>query len=219
MLFRQSEGAYLAGYLASRLGESANTAPGGALLLGVVGGMQIPVVDDFIVGFIAGAQAAAPRASVKRQYVNSFSDPATAKEMSKALFGQGVSLMFHVAGASGQGVIEAAVEARRLAIGVDSDQYGVYAKSNPEKAKVIMASVLKRVDVAVERAVRLHKAGALPYGRSESLGLAEGGISLLRSPHVPAGPGGIWTAEIDALTARIKAGEVRVPSLFGRAAK
>lgn len=178
ILFRQNEGAYLAGYLAARLDQAGlpGVAPGGGL--GVIGGMRIPVIDDFLIGFRAGAIAAVPALRVQSQYANAFSDPATGKEIAAAQFGSGASLIFHAAGATGQGVNEAAVEAGRYAIGVDMDQYAMYRTSNPERAARIVTSVLKNVDVAIFRAIRLHLEGRLPYGRSESLGLAEHGVSL-----------------------------------------
>jgi basic membrane protein A len=212
--FRQNEGAYLAGFLAARIVQQANATP--APPLGVVGGMQIPVIDDFIVGFTAGAQAAALGARVTRQYVNSFTDPATAKEIAKALYGQGVALIFHAAAGSGQGVIEAAAEAGRLAIGVDSDQYAIFKQANPERARVIVTSVMKNVDVAIRRALEAHRDGRLAYGHVESLGLAEGGVSLA--------PGAAqWTppelnAELDDVQRRIAAGSLRPPSSFAREA-
>ncbi|HEU4460277.1 MAG TPA: BMP family ABC transporter substrate-binding protein [Methylibium sp.] len=214
--FRQSEGSYLAGHLAARVAQEGQ--PGAAPLLGFVGGMQIPVIDDFHAGFAAGAQAAAPGARIARQYVNSFTDPATAKEIAKAMYGQGAGLVFHAAGGSGQGVIEAASEAGRPVIGVDADQYAVVGATHPARARVIVTSVMKNVDVAIRRALQAHHEGRLVYGGVESLGLAEGGVSL--APGAPR-----WTAgrpelkaELDALQRRIAAGALRPPSVFAREA-
>ena len=207
MLFRQNEGAYLAGFLAARLAGEARS-------VGVVGGMQFPVIDDFIVGFSAGARAAEPQMNVARQYVNSFSDPATAKEIASALYRQGAAVLFQAAGGSGHGVMEAAAEAHRLAIGVDIDQYQLYRASNPEQAGAIITSVLKDVDVGIERALRLALAGQLRWGQAESIGLAEHGVSLARSsPLLQRAPPALL-AELDAVEHRIVAGAVVVPSAF-----
>jgi basic membrane protein A len=215
VLFRQNEGAYLAGWLATRLGA---TAGGAAPTVGVVGGMQIPVIDDFIVGFTAGAQAADPRTRVLRQYVNSFTDPATGKEIAKALFAEGAGTVFQAAGGSGQGVIEAAAEAGRWAIGVDADQYLMYSRSNPQRAAAIATSVLKQVDVAILRALTLDSRHALPYGQTESLGLESRGIGLARSAPVLAQASPALLAELDRVEQSIVSGRVRVPSAFNSSA-
>jgi basic membrane protein A len=215
VLFRQNEGAYLAGWLATRLGA---TASGAAPTVGVVGGMQIPVIDDFIVGFTAGAQAADPRTRVLRQYVNSFTDPATGKEIAKALFAEGAGTVFQAAGGSGQGVIEAAAEAGRWAIGVDADQYLMVARTNPQRAAAIATSVLKQVDVAILRALTLDSRHALPYGQTESLGLESRGIGLARSAPVLAQASPALLAELDRVEQSIVSGQVRVPSAFNSSA-
>jgi len=217
ILFRQNEGAYLAGFLAARLDQAGlpGVPPGSGL--GVVGGMQFPVIDDFIVGFRAGAQAAVPGETVLTQYANSFSDPAAGKEIAKAQFGRGIGLIFHAAGATGQGVNEAAREGSRYAIGVDMDQYALYRHSNPALASGIVTSVVKNVDVAVLRALGQALQGRLAYGQSESLGVAEHGVSLARGSEVLAQASPDVIRALDATQAAVARGELRVPSAFAPA--
>jgi len=205
MVFRPREAAQLAGALAVRVvarEKAAASAPGAstssAPILGAVGGLPIPVVDDFIDGFIHGAKDADPRVRVLRQYANSFGDPATAKDIARAMFAQGAGLVFQVAGGSGQGVIEAAAENGRWAIGVDADQHLLYREAYPQRAARILSSVMKHVDVALLQALRRWRAGQLSFGGAESLGLAEGGVSLATS-----GPG--WAALPPADTAALRA--------------
>jgi basic membrane protein A len=203
LLFRQREAAFLAGHLAARVvasevrGSSA-TAAAGPITLGAVGGLPIPVVDDFIDGFAAGATHAEPQLRLLRQYANSFSDPATAKDIAKAMYAQGAGLVFQVAGGSGQGVIEAAAETGRWAIGVDSDQYALYREAYPARAAHILSSVLKNVDAGLLQALGQLKQGTLQFGVTSSLGLAEGGVSLAHS-----GPG--WQALPPAFAAEMAA--------------
>lgn len=217
LLFRQNEGAYLAGYLAALLDRRGlpGVPPGGGL--GVVGGMQFPVIDDFIVGFRAGAKAVDPALSVLSQYANSFSDPAAGKEIAKAQYNRGASLIFHVAGATGQGVNEAALEAKRYAIGVDMDQHALYSASNPALAARIVTSVIKNVDVAILGAIRQQLAGTLPLGTARSLGVAERGVSLAPRSGVLAEAPPDLLAAVDAIQAEIVAGRIVVPSAFAPA--
>lgn len=217
MLFRQNEGAYLAGYLAARLMQQGLPGAPAGSALGVVGGMQFPVIEDFIIGFGAGAHAALPAIVIHSQYANAFSDPAAGKEIAKAQFGQGAGLIFHAAGATGQGVNEAAAEAQRYAIGVDLDQYALYRASNPQRAARIVTSVLKEVDAAILRALRLQLDGKLAYGRTESLGLAEGAIRLARHSDVLDAAPAALLRELDEQQAAIIAGRIRVPGAYAAA--
>ncbi|HKX44838.1 MAG TPA: BMP family ABC transporter substrate-binding protein [Burkholderiaceae bacterium] len=219
ILFRQNEGAYLAGYLAASLDRSGLLGVPAARGLGVVGGMQIPVIDDFIVGFRAGALAAAPGIPVLSQYANSFSDPAAGKEIAKAQFSRGVGLVFHAAGATGQGVNEAAREANRYVIGVDMDQYALYRTSNPPLASRIVTSVLKNVDVAIRRAIEQQLQGRLAFGRAESLGLAENGVSLSRQSEALAKAPPEVLQSLDQAERAVIEHRVQVPSAFAAVAR
>lgn len=219
LVFRQNEAAYLAGYLAARLDAAGlpGVAPGGGL--GVVGGMQFPVVEDFIIGFRAGAAAAAPRLPVVTQYANGFSDPAVGKEIAKAQFSRGAGIVFHVAGATGQGVNEAALETGRYAIGVDADQAALVGPSNPALAARIVTSVLKHVDVAVLRAIEesiepAQRAGTAGAPRLRSLGLAEHGVGLAPTPATTVAIPPRLSEELDRVRTEIISGQRAVPSAF-----
>ena len=214
MRFRQNEGAYLAGFLAARLAHDgfARSAPGGGL--GAVGGMQLPVIEDFLLGFQAGAQAAVPGIAIQVQYANAFSDPAAGKEIARLQFARGASVVFHAAGATGQGVNEAAEEAGRHAIGVDLDQAALYREQHPARAAAIVTSVMKQVDVGLVRALALALDGRLPYGRAESLGLREGGVRLAPRSQVMDRLAPDLAAELARRQAGIVAGRVKVPSAF-----
>lgn len=241
ILFRQNEGAYLAGWLAARLDQAGlpdlpgrHAEEGLGAGLGIVGGMQFPVIDDFIIGFRAGVQAAVPGLPVMTQYANGFSDPAIGKEIAKAQFGRGARIVFHAAGATGQGVNEAALEARRYAIGVDTDQVALYRRANPALAARIITSVVKNVDVAVVRAIehvlRERDAGGPGLARApmqmqrqsqmqpqvQSLGVAEGGVGLaMTSPVLDAAPPALL-AELARVQAEVASGRRVVPGAFHR---
>lgn len=217
MRFRQNEGAYLAGLLAARLAQGGlpGMAPGQGL--GVVGGMQLPVIEDFILGFAGGARAAVPDIALQVQYANAFSDPAAGKEIARLQYARGAGLVFHAAGATGQGVNEAAEEAGRYAIAVDMDQAALYRERHPARAAAIVTSVMKEVDVGLVRALRLALDGRLAYGRTESLGLAEGGVRLASGSAVMDRLAPSLAAELAAARQDIIAGRVRVPGAFARA--
>jgi basic membrane protein A len=104
------EPAYLAGMLAGGLTKSN--------VIGVVAAMPIPEVNRLVNAFTAGAQSVNSDVDVKVSFINSFFDPATAKEAAAAQIGLGADVLY----AERAGVIEAAVEAGVLSIGNMSDQ-------------------------------------------------------------------------------------------------
>jgi basic membrane protein A len=134
LLFRANEGSFLTGVLA---GMSTKTGK-----VGFVGGMNISLINDFFVGYKAGAEWANSTVTVlSPQYVGNWADPATAKEQALTLIGQGADGIFAAAGKSGLGALLACNESNVNGFGVDSCQDYLYPQ--------IMGSATKRVDVAV----------------------------------------------------------------------
>ncbi|MFI3238210.1 MAG: BMP family ABC transporter substrate-binding protein [Lachnospiraceae bacterium] len=133
LMFDVSQCSYLVGYVAGLETETDN--------VGFVLGMASEVMHEFGYGFVAGALDANPDVTVQMANANAFGDPAQGKSLSVSMVTSGADVLFHAAGGTGLGVIEAATEAGIKAIGVDSDQ-SVLA---PE---TVITSALKRVDNA-----------------------------------------------------------------------
>src|ERR1700758_5621412 len=142
VLFQEQEGSYLAGALAMLVAKDASIkGMSGKPIIGVIGGTKSVGIDKFIVGYIQGAREIDPNAEVKVAYSNNFGDPAVGLQMAKAMFDAGANVVYQVAGGTGLGVIKAAKEAGRFAIGVDTDQDGLAPGSG-------LTSMIKRTDVA-----------------------------------------------------------------------
>ena len=198
VLIRPNEAAYLAGWLAARL-ERSRPGPD---IVGVVGGEPIPPVQDFVLGFRAGAKAASPRVTVLTGYSLDFTDPTKCATVARRQIAQGAGTVFDVAGGCGPGTLAAAKAAGVWAIGVDEDRAGL----GPH----ILTSVVKRYDRAMAILMRGAKSGHLGFGRTTTIGLRAGGAELGRiSRRVPAGV----LAELAAVRARVVAGKVRVPGI------
>ena len=99
------------------------------------------------------------------------------------MFQQGADIVFQVAGGSGEGVFQAALESGAYAIGVDSDQAMITKDTNPDLAAVIITSMMKNVDNSLYRAFKMHIEGTLPYGTSEILGGLEGGVGIAKNEY------------------------------------
>jgi len=204
VLFQEQEGSYLAGALATLVAKDASIkGMSGKPIIGVIGGTKSVGIDKFIVGYIEGARAIDPNVEVKVAYSNNFGDPAIGLEMAKAMFDGGANVVYQVAGGTGLGVIQAAKEAGKFAIGVDTDQDGV-AKGS------VLTSMIKRTDIAVETVMKEYADGAFPGGKTVTLGLAEDGVGLSPMTYTRDKIPPATLAKVDALKKKILAGDIKV---------
>lgn len=210
ILFKQNQASYLAGVLAALTAQAQ-----GKNAISAVGGMEIPVINDFIVGYIQGATDAVPGIKVIVSYVGNFSDTATAKDLAEIQFRAGSAVGFNVAAQAGLGLIQAAADAGALAVGVDADQSEAFAADGDQKlAGCVISSVLKNIDEAVYQSIQRHLEGNLPYGQVEHVGMTEKAVGLADNATFQS----LTTEEIrSAVTAaaeKINAGEIKVVSAF-----
>ncbi len=180
VLYKQNEGSYLAGLYAGLMTQEDVEGMNPDLIVGTVGGQDIPVINDFIVGYQQGAADAGldPNTGVIIQYAGGWNDPAKGKEIALTMYQQGADIVFQVAGGTGVGIFQAAEETGNFALGVDSDQATIIADTDPEQADRILTSMLKNVDNSLYRALKLYVEDSLPFGSAENLGVAEGGVGL-----------------------------------------
>lgn len=204
VLFQEQEGSYLAGALATLVAtDTSIKGMSGKPIIGVIGGTKSVGIDKFIVGYIQGARDVNPNVEVKVAYSNNFGDPAVGLQMAKAMFDAGANVVYQVAGGTGLGVIQAAKEAGRFAIGVDTDQDGIAPGS-------VLASMVKRTDVAVETVVKDYADGKFPGGQTVTLGLAQDGVGLSPMKYtrdlIPAAT----LAKVEDLKKKILSGDIKV---------
>jgi basic membrane protein A len=169
--------------------------------VGFVGGMDIPLIRRFQCGYEQGAKYANPKVEVTANMTgttpSAWSDPARGGELAKAQFAKGVDVVFAAAGGTGVGVYQAAKDAGKFAIGVDSNQNHLHPGT-------MLTSMVKRVDVAV------YNTSKQPTPGITVLGLKEGGVDYAMDQHneklVPAA----MKAKVDAAKADIIAGKIKV---------
>ena len=207
--FKQNEGSFLAGTVAATLAKENG-------MLGFVGGMDIPPINDFLVGYIEGALSIKQDIKVIATYPGDYYDPAKGKEHGIVLINQGVEVMFAAAGPTGLGVIEAAVDAGKYIIGVDSDQSTAYKANGDEKtANQIASSMMKNVGDAIFRAIELDLKGELKFGASESLGIAEGGVGLAKNDVYKSILTEAEQEAIEDIEKKVISGEIKVSTAIG----
>ena len=197
LLFSEEQGSYLAGYVA---GATTKTNK-----IGFVGGMKIDLILKFEAGYKAGALAANPKVVVMPgKYTESWVDAQAGKENAKVLFNDGADIVYHASGRCGMGVIEAAKDAKKYAIGVDSDQDEV-AKGS------VLTSMIKHVDEAVFQTIKDLQDGKFEAG-SKVYDLASKGVGLSEMKYTKAIVGDATLKKIDEVTKDIISGKIVVPT-------
>ena len=217
VLYKQNEGSYLAGVYGAAMTTQAMDGMNEDPIIGVVGGSDIPVINDFIVGYKQGAVDTNPDTQVIVQYPasdNPWNDPAKGKEITLAMYQQGADIVFNVAGGTGQGIFEAAKEQQRWAIGVDSDQALILKDSNPDQADRILTSMMKNVDLSLHRAIGLYLEDKLAFGEAEYLGIREQGVGLARNEFYDKHTPDEVKALVEEAEQKILDGEITVETVF-----
>jgi basic membrane protein A and related proteins len=177
LVFAEEQGSFLAGVAAALKSESGH--------IGFVGGVQSPLIEKFEAGYVAGAQAVNPQITIDRQYispagdVSGFGDPARGQIVAQGMYDAGADIVYHAAGGSGIGVFQAAAASGNRAIGVDSDQY--LTVEDPALQAVIMTSMLKRVDNAVEQFINDYSEGNVQGATDVLNDLSTEGVGLATS--------------------------------------
>lgn len=164
VVFNDNEGSYLVGVIAAKSSKTGTVS--------FVGGMDVPLIRNFACGYVGGVKATNPAAKVIQNMTGdtpaAWNDPAKGGEIAKSQMDQGSDVIFAAAGGTGIGVLQAAADANKLGIGVDSNQNGLH----PGK---VLTSMMKRVDVATFNAFKDGADGKFTAGVNV-LGVKEGGV-------------------------------------------
>ena len=165
LVFKEEQGAFLVGALAGLMTKTN--------IIGFVGGAEVYLIKKFEEGYKQGAKYVNPKIKVLTLYTsgpNPFGDPVQGKLNATSEIKQGADILFHAAGGTGVGVIEAAKENKVYVIGCDSNQDDVAPGT-------VLTSLIKNVDVAVSTTIKKMLEGKFTPG-IEKFGLKENGVSL-----------------------------------------
>lgn len=173
VIFRPQEASFLVGVVAGLVSKTGN--------VGFIAGMDIPIMQTFACGFREGVQYAAKKRGrelvVNKRFIggtpDAFSNPARGRDIARLMYKSGVDVIYHAAGASGNGVIQAAKETNNYVIGVDTDQ----SYLAPEH---ILTSMRKRIDLAIKEAINELKQGRFSGG-DKIMSLKNGGVDYVKS--------------------------------------
>jgi basic membrane protein A len=214
MFYATNEIGYLCGIVAAAATTSKMPLANAAPLIGFIGGMDIPGINDFMVGYVAGAKAVNPDIKIAISYVGGFQDVATAKEIALNQYKSGVDVIFACAGNAGNGVIDAAKELNQYVIGVDSDQAMLFAATDRGKSEKIITSGYKTIDQTILSSVQAAKAGSLAWGTHVKYTYQDAGVGIAKNEFYDAALTGEAKAIISAQEEVLKKGAVTLPTAF-----
>ena len=193
IVFKEHEGSFLVGMMAAIASKTGK--------VGFVGGMDIPLIRRFQCGYEQGAKYANPKAEVSATMTGTtpaaWSDPSRGGELAKAQFAKGVDVVFAAAGGTGVGVYQAAKDAGKLAIGVDSNQNHLHPGT-------MLTSMVKRVDNAIYNSAKKSTPGVTV------LGLKDGGVDYALDQYNEKLVDADMKKRVEAAKADIIAGKLKV---------
>jgi basic membrane protein A len=198
IVFKEEEGSYLVGILAAMASKSGK--------VGFVGGMDIPLIRKFACGYVQGVKSVNPDIQVFQNMTGdtgaAWNDPVKGGELAKAQIEQGADVVYHAAGGTGVGVLQAAADAGKLGIGVDSNQNYLHPGA-------VLTSMLKRVDNAVYDSFNDLKTDQWTNG-FEVLGLAQDGVGWALDDNNKSLITPEMQTAVEAAKAKIVSGEIAV---------
>ncbi|WP_413612990.1 BMP family lipoprotein [Bdellovibrio sp. HCB-110] len=202
LLFEEHEGSFLVGALAAMTSKTNS--------VGFVGGMDIPLIRRFAMGYVAGAKYVNPKITVTENYIGvtgeAWNNPAKAKELALAQYAKGADVVFGAAGASNTGIFDAAEDKKKFAIGCDSNQNWI-------KPGVILTSMLKAVDVAVYDTIKETQEGKFTGGVSR-FGLKNNGVNYTLDQHNEKLVTPDMRKKLEDIKKKIVAGQIQVPDYY-----
>jgi basic membrane protein A len=200
--FREEQSSFLCGMAAALASKTGK--------VGFVGGMDIPLIRKFAQGYTDGAKFVNPSVEVFQNMTGTtaaaWNDPTKGGELAKSQIGRAADVIFHASGNTGSGVMQAAKDAGKLSIGCDSNQNYIHPGA-------VLTSAVKRVDVAVYKAIMDAKNGTWKPGPIV-LGLAEDGVGYSLDEHnrkliTPAMETKLATAKADIISGKLKVAEYK----------
>lgn len=199
LTYRAHEGTFLAGVISALKTETKQ--------IGFIGGMKVPLVEAFEIGYRAGIQATNPDLELVADYVGvtpqAFNDPAKAKELALSQYDRGIDIILAAAGTSGLGVLEAAKEKQKLIIWVDSN-------GNHHAPGLVLTSVIKGVEISVYETIKSVQEGKFSGGLKD-YGLENGGVEYIVDDFNRDLLSDEILEQVEAFKTKIIAGDIVVP--------
>lgn len=213
IVYRYNEAGYLAGALAAKMTSSSMSRANPEKVVGFVGGMDIPVIQNYYVGFEKGVKDTDPEVEILQAFVGDFNDPTKGKQLTEQMVDQGADVVWAVAGASGLGVFEGALDKEVYAIAVNPNQVQALLSNNAGYADTIVASAITLLGQSLYLALQDYTNGTLATGQNVSYGIKDGVIDLEQSEYyLKAVPEEIRN-QMEEIKQQVIDGKIEIPSV------
>lgn len=214
LTYKQNELGYVVGVFAACMTTDTNVKNiNPDKVLGFVGGIDSPVINDFLYGYIEGARSVDPNIKIDTRYTNDYVDTAKAKEYGLSMISdKKADIIWGVAGNAGNGATEAALAKKAWFIGVDSDQELTLSKN---LADITLTSGLKNIGNSLIWVFDELDAGKEHWGTEVSLGLKENGVGLVKDKNFKKYASEATKKKVEEAIKAILDGKVKVPTALG----
>lgn len=214
--YLSNEGAFMAGALAALMLDSGDVKIDPTKrILGFVGSMDTPNINDFLVGYIEGIQYIDPEIKLMTSYVGSFEDVPKALEMTKQLYNQGAQIVYAPASQSILGAVTASSDVDKYFVACDQDIWTQLQDTDPNLARNILSSSLKNVGDSLFTAVSGYIDGSMVTSENYVLGLSSGAVGLAYNKNYETLVPEAIRTQLEEIKAKIISGEIKVGTAFG----
>lgn len=216
--FATSQAAFLGGIAAADIAAVGAEGMEPTNVIGFIGGLdESLVIQEFLWGYIQGAQYYNPDIKIVYNYVGAWNDPDTAKTQAMTQYKDAkADVIFACAGGSGNGVHNAAAEAGKYVMGVDSDQSKLY-EDDQEIQKRFATSIVKELGNAVYNVIGEYLDNeTLPFGEYEILGLADGAVGIVEGDVLNNLLSDKGKEMLESARKGIEDGSIKVESVIGK---
>ncbi len=215
--YKSEQTGFMAGALAaSMLSVDDPKIDNSQKLLGFVGSMDTPNINDFLVGYIQGIKYIDPSIKLLTSYVGSFEDVPKCMEMTTQLYNQGAQIVYAPASQSILGAVSASDNVDKYFIGCDTDIWLAVKDSDPEKVRNVISSSLKNVGESLEVAMLGIRDKTMDFGTTYNLGIESGAVGLAKNDNYMAIVPSNVRSQLEDIAAKVASGEIEVTKAVGR---
>jgi basic membrane protein A len=214
--YKSNETGFMAGCLAARvLVSGAPKVEPGRKILGFVGSMDVPDINDFLVGYMEGIRYIDPEIKLLTSYVGSFEDVSKCLEMTTQLYNQGAQIVYAPTSQSMLGAVTASSNKDKYLIACDTDIWEIMKDTDANIVRNVLSSSLKNIGDSLLVALRDYRNGAKKMGENYVMGIETGAVGLADNDNYRTVVSAEVRDEMTRIAGRVAAGEVKVGTSFG----
>jgi basic membrane protein A len=214
--YKSNETGFMAGCLAAKaLSSGAPKIDAGRKVLGFVGSMDVPNINDFLIGYMEGIKYIDPEIKLLTSYVGSFEDVPKCLEMTTQLYNQGAQIVYAPTSQSMLGAVTASSNKDKYLIACDTDIWTIMKDTDANIVRNVMSSSLKNIGDSLLVAVRDYRSGVKKMGENYVMGIETGAVGLADNDNYRAVVSAELRGELTQIAGKVAGGEIKVGTSFG----